>query len=848
MKLRIWNILQATPGLLLLVAAATDASAAEAREVGPGTTAILPRGKEADGIIGDFVLRNDLVELTVAHDAPLRRPNMSTFYGTNGMTPGCLYDLGLRGATNDQLVIFCPLAQQGPVSHVRIDRDGRDGTAVIETVVSAENNGGLAKRHAYHLKDGQQGVLIVSTVHNQSPTARTNILGDRWTHFSNAGEAGPISWGDAEDPLDHAGYAYAWLPDPARPPRNQEFVLRPGEEIEVVRFLAVGRSPAEAAGLVAQQLGPTGLLWARIQDSEGRPISTARVLLPWSGGKIPGYPDAEGILQVHVPAGEYALEVTDAGRGAVTNSVSIQQGQTNQVQISLGLESAVAFEIRGDTGQLIPCKVQFIGVGETPTPNLGPKIRAHGCLDQYHSERGDFKVPLPPGTYRVVITRGPEFGHFTSEFTLASGRSIAVTGKLRRLVDTAGWVSCDYHNHSTESGDNTCGTRDRLINLAAEQVEFAPTTEHNRFFDWAPLIRELGLSDELQTVSGVELTGAGQHMNSFPFAPKLYRQDNGAPPWNLDPRITALTLRRWQGEDPQRWIQLNHPNLAEDFNDRDNDGEPDGGFQGLERMVDALETENYLGNDILCEAPLKIVRGPGGRESVREIRGFVWRQLLNRGLRLWATAVADAHEVHGNGVGGWRVYLPSSTDEPSRIDWRENARHARAGRGVLTTGPFLEVRCEDGTLPGGTTRMVGEFGLKVRVQCTDWLDIDRVQVLVNGRSSPDLNFTRASHPQFFSDGVVKFDRLIPLRLAADSHLIVVAIGENFTLKTGFGTSDQASMQPCAYNNPIFVDVDGNGFAANGDMLGWDLPTGKEDTEEVRARLVRAGLNPFTARR
>ena len=86
------------------------------------------------------------------------------------------------------------------------------------------------------------------------------------------------------------------------------------------------------------------------------------------------------------------------------------------------------------------------------------------------------------------------------------------------------------------------------------------------------------------------------------------------------------------------------------------------------------------------------------------------------------------------------------------------------------------------------------------------------------------------------------------RIAADAHIIVVAMGENFSLKTGFGSSEQASMQPCAYNNPIFVDADGNGFAANGDELGWSLPTGKEEVEAVKARLTRAGLNPLTARR
>ena len=40
------------------------------------------------------------------------------------------------------------------------------------------------------------------------------------------------------------------------------------------------------------------------------------------------------------------------------------------------------------------------------------------------------------------------------------------------------------------------------------------------------------------------------------------------------------------------------------------------------------------------------------------------------------------------------------------------------------------------------------------------------------------------------------------------------------------------MQPCAYHNPIFVDVDGNGFQANGDTLGFPLPTRKMKPERV----------------
>ena len=71
---------------------------------------------------------------------------------------------------------------------------------------------------------------------------------------------------------------------------------------------------------------------------------------------------------------------------------------------------------------------------------------------------------------------------------------------------------------------------------------------------------------------------------------------------------------------------------------------------------------------------------------------------------------------------------------------------------------------------------------------------------------------------------------------------MVAYGENFDLRTGFGTSPQSQLKPCAYNNPIFVDVDGGGFAPNGDTLGFDLPVKNLTVEQVRELRRRAGLD------
>jgi len=179
------------------------------------------------------------------------------------------------------------------------------------------------------------------------------------------------------------------------------------------------------------------------------------------------------------------------------------------------------------------------------------------------------------------------------------------------------------------------------------------------------------------------------------------------------------------------------------------------------------------------------------------------------------------------------MYLPSSTDEPAEIDWRENTRHAKAGRSILTSGPFLQVETTDGILPGGVARGPGGVTLRIKVQCTSWIDIDRVQILANGRQRSDLNFTRRSHPDWFGNGVVKFERTVPISLSEDTHLIVVACAEKSNLSTGYGTSAQTSIKPCAYHNPIFVDVDGEGFTPNGDRLDWPLPVKRMSVEDVK---------------
>ncbi len=793
--------------MLVIYALTAQEGKVEAVEVGREMTSLLPAGKEADGIIGDFVLRNDKIHAVIGGNLPLRRPNMSTEY--QFVTPGCLYDLDLRGAGNDQITVFRPGGLGGELSWVRVVKDG-----MVEAVRTAAKGEGLYQRHEYRVEPGWQYVLVTSTYRNESQAAKRITPPPVWKQFSQVWKAGEVRVGDSIDPADKR--AYAWAPVGKM---EEEASLGAGEERTYAVALAVAESPAAAYGVLAAKKGAAAEVTGAIVDASGAPAAAAVLFLDIEGTTLPAYPDAQGRLALRLPPGNYQGRVTSVGREVEQQALRVNPSGKTEWNLRVAAASAVRFDVRDEQGNPSPCKVQFLGRGGTPTPSFGTDYRAHGADHQYFSHNGQFTQEVPPGRYLVRITRGIEYDLVEREIEVAKGQTAAVQATLRRSVDTRGWISTDYHAHSTPSGDNYCNTDDRIIDFVAENIEFAPTTEHNRIYDWRPHIRKLGVEKHIKTITGIELTGAGQHLNSFPLRRTPFVQDGGAPVWNPDPRISAILLRDAFGGGPDRWVQANHPIVGTVFNDRNADGIFDGGYAGFERLIDAAEVWS---TEILNPNP-RYTRVRDGVSQDLENRTFGWLQMLNQGRHVWCVAVSDAHRIFNNGVGGWRTYAPSSTDEPERIDYAEIIRNSKAGRMMITNGPFLEVTTADGLPIGSTVSAEGFLDLKVKVQTPNWIDIDRVQVLVNGRPEPLYNYTRELNPALFErKGSVAFDQTIRVHLQRDAHLIVAATGEKSDLSKGWGRSWESGMHPVAYTNPIYVDTDHNGFQPNGDTLGHPL--------------------------
>ncbi len=796
----------------VLLCASAPVSAAEAVRLGAANWQLVPSGKEVDAVYGDYLIRNDKVVAVIGDAIPDRHAHLHCL-----SVQGAVIDFTLLATNNDQLTAYYPhgrpdtnadakvgypppqrasateaeiVTARGKKVVIRFKRLGTpieamteytlaDGDSFIQVKTRYRNVGSqpAKQRPADHLR--------VDRTFTQTPAGDLPVVQayDRWFGAAYAvGRKGGLIHTDGTGGESNKG---AWFDFPDLPAE-----LKAGQEVEVVRYLAAGRDAAEAE-LAAQKA--IGLKTARLNVTvlEGKkPVAGAEVKLPGTAART----DARGRATFGLSPGRYPVTVSQMGRAPVETAVEVKG--TKNATVAVGPRAQVALQVTDADGKAIPCKVQFMGTGGTPDPDLGPVQRGDGCKNIYFTPNGRFTTGLPPGSYKVVISRGPEYDAVFQDLTLKPGETAPIAARLAKVVDSRGWISADFHNHSSESGDNSTSPEGRIIALAAEGVDFAASTEHNRIQTYRPRMKALGLEGLMATSDGIELSGRPGdilHMNAFPLKLKAHFQDGGRPRTEADPFVQMRNLIEADGNS-EKLVQQNHPSIGRLFFDP--------GFKTA-AMTHVMEV---WAGDILVSRPVVENKGQPAANRL-----FHWLQLVNQGTRIPGVSNTDAHELFHQS-GRIRNFVRSSTDDPAKIDEMEVVREAKRGHMVMSSGPFLEVSL-DGALPGDEVKL-GKGTLKVRVQTPNWFSVDRVQVLVNGAPDPKLNFTD------MRDGVVKFDRQITIALAKDAHLIVVAVGERSSTAPVMGPNGG---RPIAISNPIYVDVDGNGFVASKDTLGHPLP-------------------------
>ena len=577
-----------------------------------------------------------------------------------------------------------------------------------------------------------------------------------------------------------------------------------------------------------------------------------------------GRTDAKGDIRFDLPAGSYRIDATALGRPTQSITHTVDAVADADVGKTLPTFSHgfvfkplgnVRVTVADGNGKALPAKVEFRGKGDTPDPEFGPDTGDRLVGNLVYTEKGSFTQAVPPGDYEVVVTRGPEYEAKTVNVTVKADETAMLSITLERVVDTTGWIAADMHSHSTMSVyDNQAScmssTVGRVLNHLAEGIEFAPATEHNRIATWQPHIESLGATDWLKSCTGIGYTDYGKYayneQNAFPF-PYMYQprtQGGGAPqrphhcmqvnwlaafgaPIDIEEPWQTAKFKEGKYDGPEKLIQILHrDNIIPEnkgnndiwytwagegaliwpmFRDWDEDGLGDRVEMRFYRYMDTLEVRS-LWSFIDSE------KYPRQDNDILD-----WLLMLKHGYRIVGTIGSRAeHNFHGS--GGLRCYIKSPTDNPAAIDPMDVVHAVKAGHVVMSTGPFVTATAQAARRDETVRASIGEeiavdrgtVNLHVRVQAPDWITIDRVHVLRNGERSPKLTFTRKTHASMFGSGVVQFDQSIEIDVAADTHLVVIAVGSGPNLRER--ESERDNTQPhIAVANPIYLDVDGDGF-------------------------------------
>lgn len=799
---------------------------------------LLPLGKEVDGMEGDWLMKNDRVLVVIGAATPDREANQMV-----SSIQGAVIDYTTLQANNDQLVVYYPQGARVDVPSadtIKVIRQqgSQIGLQAIKYPTKAEPYTAIT---TYTLQDGE-GYLQVETVYRNPSTDSLYIRASDQLRCDNKVEAvAPAGEGHVayiNNKWYQAAYGVATTPRKLytkgtvmrknliklgfevfytgeKGIGQDSVLLSPGKEIRYARILLTGTDVADIQKQASALQGITyQRLSVQLKDTQGNMVSDAFVEAHHAQGALlsAAITDSTGKANLYLRPGNILLEATKLGHDTLQSTLSI--ATDTSLVLTMQPITQISFTILDSSATTLPVKVAFHGVGGTPDPFLGPDTRSAGAGNLYYSNTQQFAVPLSPGTYRIIFSHGPEYQAVAKEIAVGRGANKAVAITMHRLFSTPHWIIADLHNHSTRSGDSNVGVKDRVINLAASGIEFAPATEHNRISTYTQAIQEAGLHKYLASAAGMELSGrpgpgAINHQNAFPLKMQHGKRGYGAPKTDADPFVQMSRLYAY---DSSRFklMQQNHPDIGWLYFDKNSDGKIDKGF-GTKNITDVMEIRESM--TLLPEAV------HGGKTDNRV---FYWLQMLNLGYKIYGTANSDSHSV-GDANGAMFNYVYTCCDIPEQTDPIELAQQIKQGHVVISNGPFLDIRINQ-ALPGEEISVEDStVHITIKVATPNWAPVNTVEVLVNGRPDSTLFFSREQHAEMFQKTPFVVEQTLTKKLATDAHIIVMVYGENENVSMVTG-GNMGQKLPIAIANPVFVDIDHNGFKPNKDLLDKPLPT------------------------
>ena len=773
----------------------------------------LPSGPAVHGTVGDVLIENSKLRIVIS-----RADHKTGFCKSGGnvidvapvSTPGWRSE---GDHLNGLLTYFDDrFPRQAVYEDVTILKDGSEGGhAIVRARGADSDNADLLVTTDYALAPDVPWLKIVTTVTNRgAATAPKFELGDA------------IEWGFTQGFAPGVGRRLAgkrptaeWIGGIARGaayaifPAKGDMQTRNGHTWTDVIFSA----PDIAHGAVVRYeryfaATPRGLADAAAAAYcvRGQPVGEVRGVLRDAGTKRPIHDgivyvsdaeqlpvtqaksDRDGAYSLTLPPGRYALSAGGPGRGSSEpETLEIREGQVTTWDAAVPRQGKISFEVRDARGRLIPAKLTFEGVSGTPNPYLGPPFDADGAENVIFCLRGKGESIMAPGQYRVTVSRGVEYTTAQPNIVLRPGQVANFNARLARVVDTRGYVACDFHQHGANSHDSATSLEDRITSNVCEGIELMAATDHDYLTDYTPAIERLGVSDRLKAIVGDEVTTTTVgHFNAFPLTIRPSEPGNGAVAH--EGRTPAQIFAALRADPARPIIQVNHPRSPQD-----------GCFRMLKLDAETGRAEHPDFDDTFDV--IEVFNGKHVKDAKRVLAD--WYGFLNQGRRYTATGNSDTHTVVGQEAGYPRTFVYVGDDRPAHVKTADVIEVLRSGHNaIVTNGPFPWFEVNGRAAVGSTvTDTDGSVDVHVRVQAAPWVDVTTIEVVVNGRVARRIDVKPNA-------GVMRYDGTVTLSLGNDSWIVVTAEGEESLAPVVPGR--RKPVKPFSVTNPVWIDRDGNG--------------------------------------
>jgi hypothetical protein len=306
-------------------------------------------------------------------------------------------------------------------------------------------------------------------------------------------------------------------------------------------------------------------------------------------------------------------------------------------------------------------------------------------------EGGELTLTVPRGSYRVFVSRGPEWSLVEFPVAATPNARSESTVELAHEVSLAGWRGADLHVHTHSSRDAEAHGGVTASDLRAEGVDLVAITDHNH----------IGALDGFDSIGGAEVTTWAPeigHFNAFPL--------RELPRWS---GTNPVALLKELTRDPRVFVQINHPRLDDHIAYFKLGGFDGTAFAQPDFHLNAQGLEVWNGYDL-----------------ARPERVFAllaeWRSCLARGERITATGGSDSHGAPSHPPGYPRTYTRAASASQLAPELRE-------GRAFVTNGPLLELSV-NGRGPGESVITSNEprVQIEMRVLAPSWMRVDTLEL------------------------------------------------------------------------------------------------------------------------